>query len=179
MTIKTITKKSVFAGFLLLSLVFAAGAQEAKKAAVNCPETNGLTASEISEILEAHNNARADVNLPALGWSCKLAALAQEWANRGVFEHHTNFEFGENIASNESADASPVSNIRNWLSEKPLWDNAGAKCQTGKACYHYTQIVWKDTTEFGCGISRRATGKSKVLLVCNYNPPGNFPGPAY
>lgn len=179
MDFKTTTKQLIFASLITLSLVFAANAQEAKKAENNCSEANGLTEAEISEILEAHKKARADVNLPPLTWSCKLANLAQVWANRGVFEHHTDFEFGENIAGTEATDASPNVNIQNWLLEKPFWDNAGAKCQTGKVCYHYTQIVWKDTTEVGCGINRKATGKTKALLVCNYDPAGNYPGPAY
>ena len=43
---------------------------------------------------------------------------------------------------------------------------------------HFTQIVWKESTEFGIG---RATGKSKegkfcTYIVGRYRPPGNFRG---
>ena len=65
------------------------------------------------------------------------------------------------------------------MMEKAFWDNTAAICKPGKSCYHYTQVVWKDTTEVGCGINRKASGKMKMLLVCNYDPAGNFPGPAY
>ncbi|MDY7012856.1 MAG: CAP domain-containing protein [Cyanobacteriota bacterium] len=36
---------------------------------------------------------------------------------------------------------------------------------------HYTQIVWRKTTQVGCGISQ-AGGND--ILVCRYSPPGNF-----
>lgn len=39
---------------------------------------------------------------------------------------------------------------------------------------HYTQIIWRDTKEVGCGYADRQ-GTFDVL-VCQYNPPGNYPG---
>lgn len=39
---------------------------------------------------------------------------------------------------------------------------------------HFTQIVWRDSTEFGVGMSRNRNGE--VYVVCNYNPAGNFLG---
>jgi hypothetical protein len=41
----------------------------------------------------------------------------------------------------------------------------------GSLVGHYTQVVWRDTTEVGCGL---ATANGNDILVCNYNPPGNF-----
>jgi pathogenesis-related protein 1 len=63
--------------------------------------------------------------------------------------------------------------------EKASWNNKTASCAAGKTCTHYTQIVWKKTASIGCGINRNALGKWKVLLVCNYNPAGNGPGPPF
>ena len=179
MNIKTITKQFISAGFLMILLVFVANAQDAKKVDNTCSGAIELTETEISEILEAHKKARADVNLPPLTWNCRLAKMAQEWANRGIVEHRPENDFGENIAATEAADTSPVVGVKDWLTEKSFWNNTAAQCQTGKSCYHYTQVVWKDTTEVGCGINRKASGKMKMLFVCNYDPAGNFPGPAY
>lgn len=44
------------------------------------------------------------------------------------------------------------------------------KCPIG----HFTQVVWKDSTELGVGCAKTDNGKTYV--VANYNPPGNMMG---
>ena len=39
---------------------------------------------------------------------------------------------------------------------------------------HFTQVVWKSSTELGCGIS--VDSNNRIVGVCNYNPPGNYMG---
>ena len=36
---------------------------------------------------------------------------------------------------------------------------------------HFTQVVWKDTRQLGCGVAMCDGGE---IWVCNYSPPGNF-----
>lgn len=36
---------------------------------------------------------------------------------------------------------------------------------------HFTQIIWKKTTEIGCGL---AGNDVMEIFVCHYNPPGNI-----
>ena len=51
-------------------------------------------------------------------------------------------------------------------------------------CGHYTQIVWRSTTEVGCGLRVCTTGSpfdshpgaTWTMVVCDYRPPGNFRG---
>ena len=187
---KTIAKRLIAAFFILTALAFVADAQKKKvkkttpqKVNVNnnlCPGANGLTETEIDGILDAHNKARADVGLSTkLKWSCKLADYARAWAKRGIFEHRSGALYGENIFGSADTSLSPTSGVLGWLGEKSFWNNSTATCQAGKICTHYTQIVWKSTTEIGCAINRDAPGTWKLFFVCNYNPAGNGGGKAY
>ena len=51
----------------------------------------------------------------------------------------------------------------------------------GGAPAHYTGMVWQTTTEVGCATAPAGGGLMPFpVLVCRYNPPGNFFGqPAY
>jgi hypothetical protein len=40
---------------------------------------------------------------------------------------------------------------------------------------HYTQMVWKTTTEIGCAVAKRKDIPGYVV-VCRYNPAGNMVG---
>lgn len=39
---------------------------------------------------------------------------------------------------------------------------------------HFTQVVWSDSTQLGVGMKKNSKGQ--VLVVCNYDPPGNYVG---
>jgi pathogenesis-related protein 1 len=43
---------------------------------------------------------------------------------------------------------------------------------------HYTQMVWRKTTEIGVGKAEIKTGRFKgsFVIVADYNPPGNYIG---
>ncbi len=187
----------VFAGILLLSGSSEVFAQKKKPAAkpagaktTSAPRTttapapagkcsgSDLTVDEINQALAVHNFERAAYNVAPLKWDCKLAAMAQEWADRGVFEHRDT-PYGENLFVSARTDLTMNPMIDMWLAEKAFWNNKAGSCATGKVCGHFTQIVWKSTTRIGCGVNRKASGNWKLLLVCNYDPAGNKGGPAY
>jgi glioma pathogenesis-related protein 2 len=126
-------------------------------------------AQDISgEVLSKHNALRAKHGVPALSWSGKLANTAQEWANKCVFEHSNN-GLGENLAQGDGFP--PAQFVQDWYDEIGQYDfnNPGFSGGTG----HFTQVVWKDTKQVGCGIAQCDGG---ALLVCNYSPAGNMEG---
>ncbi|MUG94122.1 hypothetical protein F7734_17695 [Scytonema sp. UIC 10036] len=140
------------------------------------PTTETSTFAE--EILNAHNKYRAEVGVQPLQWSNDLAASAQQWANHlaqtGKFEHSRS---GENLALGTTGAFSVTQLVDIWGNEKqhfrndifPNVSNTGNWQDVG----HYTQVVWRNTTFVGGGLAR---GNGNDILVCHYNPVGNFSG---
>jgi hypothetical protein len=137
--------------------------------------------------VDRHNEARATATptpeppLPPLSWSKSLAETAQAWAQRCVFEH-SETRFGENLAllSPREINAETAATVVGlWDDERVDYSHGSNSCRAGAQCGHYTQMVWRDSTEVGCGVAEcddvGGFGAGS-LWVCNYNPPGNFVG---
>jgi pathogenesis-related protein 1 len=133
------------------------------------------TAQSRTDMLAAHNAVRAQVGVAPLAWSERLAARSQDWADtllaRKQFFHRPNSKIGENLFETSGARASPSQVIDAWAGESRNYDYKSNRCRG--VCGHYTQIVWRDTKEVGCGVAR---GGGREVWVCNYDPPGNWIG---
>lgn len=131
----------------------------------------------VQQMLEAHNRWRSTVGVPPLRWSNALANYAQEWAQtllqNNKFEHRSPSPYGENLAMASGQMLSPARVVDMWGDEVADYDYGRNHCQRGKMCGHYTQVVWKNTTEVGCAVARN---DRREVWVCNYNPPGNYIG---
>ncbi|MFL6468428.1 MAG: CAP domain-containing protein [Pyrinomonadaceae bacterium] len=146
---------------------------EPKTPVITCTEKNGLTVKEIERILIRHNEARLKLQTPAIAWDCTMAQMAQEWATRGVAEHRPDNYFGENLFVSSDGKAAATQGVKRWVNEKKNFAHGTTMCKPGKMCLHYTQVVAPVSIKLGCGINRSATGKWKLLMVCNYDPNGN------
>jgi uncharacterized protein YkwD len=129
--------------------------------------------SAMSALVDAHNAHRAKHCAGPLAWSPKLAQAAQAWADaleaQGCkFGHKPRNPFGENLAAGTSGtlDGQAVADM--WYDEVKLYQfpDGGFSMQTG----HFTQVVWRQTTQIGCGV---ATCNGMDIYVCEYDPPGN------
>lgn len=136
---------------------------------------SGLDASA-QAFLDAHNGYRAKHCAPPLAWSPELAKVAQSWANElqrqgCAFEHSNQQTYGENLAGGSRGALDPKATVAMWYDEVKTYDFAGGgfSMETG----HFTQVVWTTTTQVGCGW---VTCKQMDIIVCNYNPPGNWEG---
>ena len=136
------------------------------------PDIQLAQATGLHEVLARHNQLRSQHCVPALAWSEQLAQIAQNWADRCVFEHSSG-NLGENLAMGTSGAYPPVEHVQSWYDEVASYDFARAESRDGKPVGHFTQIVWQSTTQLGCGV---ATCGGEDLLVCNYAPAGNFIG---
>ena len=149
-----------------------------------------LTADEKAEIVLAHNHWRSAVNVPELHWSSKLADMAQRHAdtlkNAKACQpiHSQASNVGENVfwaspmqysdGFSEIQQLTPAQIVDDWASEKKDFHYFSNSCAMGKQCGHYTQIVWKSTTEVGCG--KAYCPDNSQVWVCNYAPAGNYVG---
>jgi uncharacterized protein YkwD len=133
-------------------------------------------------ILQTHNQYREEVGVSPLEWSQELAASAKKWAEHlaeiDTMEHsESNGEYGENIWSGTKGYFSWEDMVDAWGEEKQYFIPNRAipnACEgSWQKCGHYTQLIWQDTQEVGCGL---ASNDQREFLVCQYNPPGNFQG---
>ena len=127
------------------------------------------------EMVSAHNEIRAQAGVPPLVWSERLEAVAEDWAktllSRREFSHRPNGKLGENLFAITGARSSTTEVIRAWADEARNYDYRSNRCSD--VCGHYTQIVWRDTKQVGCGVAR---DNRREIWVCNYDPPGNWVG---
>jgi len=127
------------------------------------------------EFLKAHNKVRAELGLPLLGWSEKMAAVAKDWAMTLVVRsqfRHSHGGYGENMFEIRGGKSSPAEVVEAWAGEAEDYDYQGNRCRAAR-CGHYTQIVWRGTTTLGCAVARSSF---REVWVCEYSPPGNIVG---
>ena len=145
-------------------------------------EDSSLT-PDIQSVVDKHNSIRAELYSGAnMSWSETVASSAQAYADvlaqKGVMEHDaSNDLYGENLAI-ASYKISYTDSTNMWFAEKPFYHYDTNSCDDGEMCGHYTQIIWKDSTEIGCGSAIIKTGRFEngVIVVCRYSPSGNWIG---
>lgn len=147
-----------------------------------------FTMQQANDFLAYHNEKRAEVGVAALQWSADLAREAQAWAEHmaetGRFEHRPRqganaTQHGENLAAGFGGGYTVLSAAADWYDEKKLYPPGSPVTQTSyQQTGHYTQMVWRGTSRLGAGTAVGKTGQLRgwIIVVCNYDPAGNFLG---
>ena len=151
----------------------------------------GLSRQQADDMLRAHNAWRRKVGVLYLRWAPDLAVIAQGRAERLAkdgcqMEHHLlpAEDIGENLfraaplrAEGREDVVNPIAStqvVDEWGTEKRDYDYASNRCAPGKQCGHYTQLVWAQTDEVGCGMAVCASRGQ--VWACDYRPAGNVMG---
>jgi len=146
------------------------------------PATGAIPTDYAGRAVYQHNQHRANHSVPDVQWSADLASAAQVVASSCVFNHTmgvNGLNYGQNIAGTWNTDIAAII-AGEWYSEASAYGsfygltNPPDSPDTG----HFTQLVWKDTTDIGCATQdcRGVPGLDNYFVVCNYATAGNFGG---
>ncbi len=146
--------------------------------------SNAEADSMAARILALHNRERAAVGAPPLAWDPALAASAASYgpslAALGRLAHSpraTRPGQRENLAMGSASHYGLEDLVGFWVEEKVHFQSGTFPnvSRTGewKDVAHYTQMIWKSTTNVGCAM-HVAAGRN--YLICRYTPPGNADG---
>jgi len=139
-------------------------------------------------------------NMRKLVWNDELADVAQRWVDQCTNGHDKNrrtetySHVGQNWAWRGSwkleDQAELATKMVGWwydevkdITQKAVNSFSSDNAITGSTGVigHYTQVVWADSYEVGCGYMSSVKGSNtESVLVCNYGPGGNYLGsPVY
>jgi len=140
----------------------------------------------------ARGNQPPASNMRKMVWNDELAVIAQRLADQCIFAHDTNRDkvdrtmVGQNLyrkgSSLENSFDELMQTVTNgvvsWYEEveDPGYNsNDIDPFQDPRGAGHYTQVVWAQSEELGCGFTYYREGIwFRQLVVCNYAVAGNF-----
>lgn len=124
-----------------------------------------------SAVLNSTNFYRGEHNASSLTWNRTLEEFATDYLddNDDCEFEHSGGPYGENLAIGYP---NVTASVEAWGDERDDYDFD--KGEFSKKTGHFTQLVWRDTTDVGCG--RKLCGERGWYLVCEYWPRGNVIG---
>lgn len=145
--------------------------------------TNILSQEQINDITSYINIYRVKHHALPIVYSNLISTVSQTWANNlsinNKFQHSNNKQYGENLSMfmGYKNDIIPLikKSIDQWYNEIKDFDFNNPESKTNNKAYHFTQLIWNSSIEFGIGYSYN-TNTKKAMIVMNFNPAGNILG---
>ncbi|KAH8648653.1 CAP domain-containing protein [Xylariales sp. PMI_506] len=141
----------------------------------------------IDTILRHHNVHCAKHTVPSLTWSPSLAETAMLIASSCVFQHDTSVNgggYGQNIVAGFPSTAMGFAFTKDYYNgevDSYTYYGGEPNINTASAWGHFSQIVWRSTTQVGCytyDCSPKGGLQNSILppyyTVCNYLPAGKI-----
>jgi hypothetical protein len=132
---------------------------------------NGLSESEF-KCLQAHNDARKAYGSASLTWNAALANEAKQYADlspKRLPRHSGKKGQGENLYWSSVTQNDCANAVAAYMRESKNYNNNRIPEGNFAGYGHYTQVLWKATTEVGCG-------QSGGTSVCRYTKAGKMRG---
>merc|ERR1711872_183391 len=133
-------------------------------------------------------------NMREMVWNDELAAIAQRWADQCDFGHDKDRKkldgtyVGQNAYKSSSSRESDLTTVMSkmdkptlaWYDEVHKYNFDPVNIKPFNFVYqagHYTQVVWAESEELGCGQVMYKDGDwYSNIVICNYAKGGNFKG---
>lgn len=135
--------------------------------------TDEGTTGDANILFTLHNEKRAlDRDTSPLTWSAELEQYAQSYADNYDCSGslvHSGGPYGENLALGYGVESAVLA----WYNEIKYYDYTHPGFSS--ATSHFTQVVWKSTTQLRCSI-KLCGGSWGDLVIFSYIPPGNVAG---
>ncbi len=139
------------------------------------PPTPDSSGEMAQQWVDAHNKYRKMHGVPNVTWSAEIAKSAEKFA-KNCPQEHAETEYGENMSWGHNGE-SIEDVVGRWYKEESRYDYQKNAYQSNAG--HFSQLVWKSTTEIGCAVQTNCKYKGNTypkMYVCRYNPAGNMGG---
>lgn len=131
-------------------------------------------------MLTVHNNYRVRHGISPLKLNDALNQKAQKWADTlaeyNILNNSDDNDYGENLFASNFSHPNPYPTAEevcdSWYNEIKLYE-FGQDPPDSANVQHFTQMVWRITTELGVGMAKSVDGV--VFVVAKYSPRGNTP----
>ncbi len=132
------------------------------------------------ELVDRHNYYRDQHRVSKLRKNDGIEEIAQQFSKKLIEKgqlvrsanKYKGEPLGENLYYGLNSGYVGTEPVDVWYKGEEKFDYKANKMTEGTG--HFTQLVWKNTKEIGCGISQDAEGG--YYVVCNYYPAGNYFG---